>query len=31
VVYYVPTALQNNVGLSANLSLVIGGCVQTML
>ncbi|KAK5147153.1 hypothetical protein LTR32_001349 [Rachicladosporium monterosium] len=30
VVYYVPTALQNNVGLSANLSLVIGGCVQTM-
>ncbi|KAK3678088.1 hypothetical protein LTR78_002183 [Recurvomyces mirabilis] len=30
VVYYVPTALETNVGLSKNLSLVIGGCVQTM-
>jgi len=30
VVYFVPTALQDNVGLSHNLSLVIGGCVQTM-
>ncbi|KAK3114335.1 hypothetical protein LTR53_007462 [Teratosphaeriaceae sp. CCFEE 6253] len=30
VVYYVPSALQYNVGLSPNLSLVIGGCVQTM-
>lgn len=28
VVYFVPTALENNVGLSPNLSLVIGGCVQ---
>ena len=28
--YYVPTALEKNVGLSHNLSLVIGGCVQTM-
>ncbi|KAK5165291.1 uncharacterized protein LTR77_009389 [Saxophila tyrrhenica] len=30
VVYYVPTALEENVGLKPNLSLVIGGCVQTM-
>ncbi|PNS18818.1 High-affinity glucose transporter [Sphaceloma murrayae] len=30
VVYFVPTALQNNVGLTRNLALVIGGCVQTM-
>ncbi|KAF2488091.1 putative MFS sugar transporter [Neohortaea acidophila] len=30
VVYYVPSALQYNVGLSPNLSLVLGGCVQTM-
>ncbi|KAK6391578.1 hypothetical protein LTR65_004413 [Meristemomyces frigidus] len=30
VVYFVPTALQDNVGLTRNLSLVIGGCVQTM-
>jgi len=30
VVYFVPSALQHNVGLSPNLSLVIGGCVQTM-
>ena len=30
VVYYVPTALEKSVGLSRNLSLVIGGCVQTM-
>ena len=29
-VYYVPTALQENVGLTRNLSLIIGGCVQTM-
>lgn len=28
--YYVPTALQENVGLTRNLSLIIGGCVQTM-
>ena len=28
--YFVPTALHDNVGLSQNLSLVIGGCVQTM-
>ncbi|KAF2149026.1 putative Myo-inositol transporter 1 [Myriangium duriaei CBS 260.36] len=30
VVYFVPTALEQNVQLSRNLSLVIGGCVQTM-
>lgn len=30
MVYYVPTALQNNVGMTHNLALVIGGCVQTM-
>ena len=30
VVYYVPTALEKNVGLTRNLALVIGGCVQTM-
>lgn len=30
MVYYVPSALEQNVGLSPNLSLVIGGCVQTM-
>lgn len=25
-----PTALQENVGLSRNLSLILGGCIQTM-
>ncbi|KAI4155122.1 MAG: hypothetical protein LQ340_001196 [Diploschistes diacapsis] len=30
VVYFVPTALQENVGLSRNLSLILGGCIQTM-
>lgn len=30
VVYFVPSALHKNVGLSENLALVIGGCVQTM-
>lgn len=30
VVYYVPSALQYNVGLTHNLSLLIGGFVQTM-
>lgn len=30
VVYYVPSALQNNVGLTRNLSLLIGGAVQCM-
>lgn len=30
VVYYVPEALQQNVGLTRTLSLIIGGCVQTM-
>ncbi|KAG8628089.1 hypothetical protein KVT40_003962 [Elsinoe batatas] len=30
VVYFVPTALRQNVGLSPNLSLIIGGCIQTM-
>ncbi|KAK1148543.1 hypothetical protein N8T08_009549 [Aspergillus melleus] len=29
-VYFIPTVLSNNVGLSKNLSLVIGGCVQIM-
>lgn len=28
--YYVPTALENNVGLEPTLALAIGGCVQTM-
>ncbi|KAI6912336.1 putative Myo-inositol transporter 1 [Hortaea werneckii] len=30
IVYFVPTALEDNVGLKPNLALVIGGCVQTM-
>ena len=30
VVYFVPTALEDNVGLTHNLALVIGGCVQCM-
>ncbi|CAK4030376.1 Myo-inositol transporter 1 [Lecanosticta acicola] len=30
VVYFVPSALHNNVGLSSNLSLLIGGAVQCM-
>lgn len=30
VVYFVPTALEDNVGLSRNLSLIIGGCVNAM-
>lgn len=30
VVYYVPSALENNVGLTRNLSLLIGGAVQCM-
>ena len=29
-VYYVPEALENNVGLSRNLSLILGGCIQIM-
>lgn len=29
-VYFVPTALQDNVGLSRNMALIIGGCVQVM-
>lgn len=28
--YYVPEALQNNVGLTRNLSLILGGCIQVM-
>ena len=28
VVYYVPSVLQQNVGLSRNLSLILGGCIQ---
>ncbi|KAI7555780.1 putative Myo-inositol transporter 1, partial [Hortaea werneckii] len=30
IVYFVPTALEDNVGLKSNVALVIGGCVQTM-
>ncbi|KAK5099963.1 hypothetical protein LTS08_005678 [Lithohypha guttulata] len=30
VVYYVPEALEQNVGLTRNLSLIIGGCIQVM-
>ncbi|KAK5943883.1 hypothetical protein PMZ80_003164 [Knufia obscura] len=30
VVYYVPEALEQNVGLTRNLSLIIGGCIQIM-
>ncbi|KAK5102284.1 hypothetical protein LTR24_000194 [Lithohypha guttulata] len=30
VVYYVPEALESNVGLTRNLSLIIGGCIQCM-
>ncbi|KAL4893233.1 putative MFS sugar transporter [Aspergillus ambiguus] len=30
IVYFIPTVLKTNVGLSANLSLIIGGCVQIM-
>ncbi|KAF9889637.1 hypothetical protein FE257_007145 [Aspergillus nanangensis] len=30
IVYFIPTVLKNNVGLSPNLSLIIGGCVQIM-
>jgi hypothetical protein len=30
VVYFVPSALQYNVGLSSNLSRLVGGFVQTM-
>ncbi|KAF9890352.1 hypothetical protein FE257_006018 [Aspergillus nanangensis] len=30
IVYYIPTVLRNNVGMSKNLSLVLGGCVQIM-
>ncbi|THC91260.1 hypothetical protein EYZ11_009279 [Aspergillus tanneri] len=30
IVYFIPTVLSNNVGLSKNLSLIIGGCVQIM-
>lgn len=29
-VYYVPEALEDNVGLTRNLSLIIGGCIQVM-
>ncbi|KAF7595596.1 hypothetical protein BBP40_005342 [Aspergillus hancockii] len=28
--YFIPTVLSNNVGLSKNLSMIIGGCVQIM-
>ncbi|KKK13841.1 hypothetical protein ARAM_003560, partial [Aspergillus rambellii] len=30
IVYFIPTVLKNNVGLSQNLSMIIGGCVQIM-
>ncbi len=30
VVYFVPTVLQTNVGLTRNLSLILGGCIQCM-
>lgn len=30
VVYYVTTVLQDNVGLSRNLSLILGGCINAM-
>lgn len=30
VVYYVTSVLQNNVGLSRNLALILGGCINTM-
>ncbi|KAB8237297.1 putative MFS sugar transporter [Aspergillus alliaceus] len=30
IVYFIPTVLKNNVGLSRNLSMIIGGCVQIM-
>ncbi|KAL3482529.1 general substrate transporter [Aspergillus californicus] len=30
IVYFIPTVLSNNVGLSHDLSLIIGGCVQIM-
>jgi len=30
VVYFIPTVLNTNVGLSKNLSQIIGGCVQIM-
>ncbi|KAL4992052.1 general substrate transporter [Aspergillus falconensis] len=30
IVYFIPTVLHDNVGLSRNLSMIIGGCVQIM-
>jgi MFS family permease len=30
VVYYVPTALVENVGMSAHLALILGGCINMM-
>ncbi|KAB8218906.1 general substrate transporter [Aspergillus novoparasiticus] len=30
VVYFVPTVLRNNVGMSAQLSQILGGCIQIM-
>ncbi|RAH66960.1 putative MFS sugar transporter [Aspergillus aculeatinus CBS 121060] len=30
VVYFIPTVLNSNVGLSKNLSMILGGCVQIM-
>ncbi|KAL2800933.1 general substrate transporter [Aspergillus keveii] len=30
IVYFIPTVLSTNVGLSHNLSMIIGGCVQIM-
>ena len=30
VVYFVPTVLEDNVGLTRNLALILGGCIQIM-
>ncbi|KAL4926985.1 putative MFS sugar transporter [Aspergillus undulatus] len=30
IVYFIPTVLHDNVGLTQNLSMIIGGCVQIM-
>ncbi|KAL5332976.1 general substrate transporter [Aspergillus crustosus] len=30
IVYFIPTVLRDNVGLTRNLSMIIGGCVQIM-
>ncbi|KAL4901314.1 hypothetical protein BDW74DRAFT_170247 [Aspergillus multicolor] len=30
IVYFIPTVLRDNVGMSPNLSMILGGCVQIM-